>query len=115
MVRVSEPELQTPEEIARPILFDREALIASLEGDERIAALREALDEAEQEMLKQVAYVMVNSGKPVDQRKVDYTRGYFAGARHWLGGRMVVAKTRIAQDLAPEDPNSDPRLKEVDQ
>jgi hypothetical protein len=33
-------EIPTPEAASRPILFDREALIASLEGDERIQALR---------------------------------------------------------------------------
>ena len=82
----------------KPILFDREALIARLEGDERIAALRQALDEAEQEALASIARIMLHSGKEVDQRKVDYTRGYFAGARHWLGGRMTLAQQRIATE-----------------
>src|SRR6187455_2258280 len=35
----------------RPILFDREALIACLEGDERFEALLAALDEAEEDAL----------------------------------------------------------------
>jgi hypothetical protein len=89
----------------KPILFDREALIAGLEGDERIAALREALAAAEEEALANISRIMLHSGKPVDQRKVDFTRGYFAGARHWLGGRMTLAQQRIAQEAlrTPEE------------
>jgi hypothetical protein len=98
-------EIPTPEAASRPILFDREALIASLEGDERIQALREALVEAEEEWLKKAAKSMIVGTKPVDQRKIDYTRGYFAGAKHWLGGRMDVAKSRAAK--APEAEESE--------
>lgn len=101
---VTEPDdLPTPEEVARPILFEREALIARLKNDERIQALREALDEAEQEWLTQVARVMISTTKPVDQRKIDYTRGYFAGAQHWLSGRMSVAEARLATSLEPKE------------
>jgi hypothetical protein len=58
---------------------------------------------------------MIHSGKAVDQRKIDYTRGYFAGAQHWLGGRMQVAQNRLAQEMAPAaDPLVDPRYKESD-
>ncbi len=80
-------------------------MIASLEGDERITALREALAAAEEEALANIARIMLHSGKPVDQRKVDFTRGYFAGARHWLGGRMTLAQQRIAQEAlrTPEE------------
>lgn len=80
----------------RPVLFDQEALIASLDGDERIEALRAALDEAERDALANIARILLHSKKPVDQRKIDFTAGYFAGARHWLGGRMTVAQQRIA-------------------
>ena len=80
----------------RPVLFDIEALIARLEGDERITALREALDAAEKEQMGRIAHLMLHSTKEVDQRKVDYTRGYYAGARYWLGGRMTDAQKRIA-------------------
>lgn len=101
---MSDVELPEPEEVARPILVNREALIASLEGDERIRALREALVEAEDEWLKQVARTFMNSGKPVDQRKVDYTRGYFKGARHWLGARIdVVAPARLQLEAEHEE------------
>ena|SRR6188768_1638776 len=84
----------------RPVLFDREALIASLEDDERITALRAALDEAEQDAMANIARILLGSKKPVDQRKIDFTAGYFAGARHWLGGRMSVAQQRIAAQAA---------------
>ena len=95
-------------EFERPILFDREALIASLAGDERIAALLAALDEAENDALASISRIMLHSTKPVDQRKVDFTRGYFAGARHWLGGRMTVAQQRLAaQALAAETEEAD--------
>ncbi len=86
---MSEPE-------SRPILFDHEALIARLEGDERIAALREALDAAEKEAVERIANLMLHSGKEIDQRKVDFTRGYYAGARYWIGARMTTAQQRIA-------------------
>lgn len=91
----------------RPLLFDREALIASLEGDERIAALRAALADAETEALAHIARLMLNSTKPVDQRKIDYTRGYFAGAKHWLGLRMTIAQKRIAREAFLETEEAD--------
>ena len=103
-------EFQTPDE--RPVLFDREALIAGLEVDERFRALREALDEAEKEFTEHIVKVLLNSGKPVDQRKIDFTRGYFAGARHYVGGRVEVAKQRLANK--PDDPTVDPRHEESD-
>lgn len=87
----------------RPVLFDREALIASLEGDERIAALREALDDAEKKAMEQITKVMLHTTKEIDQRKVDYTRGYFAGARYWLGGRMTTAQQLIAFEALGND------------
>lgn len=91
----------------RPILFDREALIARLEGDERIDALRAALDDAEKDAMASIARILIHSKKPVDQRRIDYTAGYFAGARHWLGGRMSVAQTRIAQEATEETEEAD--------
>ena len=102
--------LQTPDE--RPVLFDREALIAALENHEGFRALREALDEAEKEFTGHIVNVLLMSGKEVDQRKIDFTRGYFAGARHYVGGRVQVAKARLAQ--TPADPMVDPRSKESD-
>jgi hypothetical protein len=49
---------------------------------------------------------MLHSTKPVDQRKVDFTRGYYAGARYWLGARMTDAQTRIAL-MANQTPEED--------
>lgn len=82
--------------------FGTEALIASLEGDERIEALRAALDAAEETALANIAKLMMVSGKPVDQRKIDYTRGYYAGAKYWLGGRMTTAQKRLALEVTAE-------------
>jgi hypothetical protein len=90
----------------RPILFDMEALIASLHGDERIEAAREALALAEKAAMENIANLMLHSTKPVDQRKVDFTRGYYAGARYWLGARMTDAQTRIAL-MANQTPEED--------
>jgi hypothetical protein len=103
-----------PQEVSRDILFDKEALVASLENDERITALRQLLDEAEKRMLEDIARHMIVSKAEVDQRKIDYTRGYFAGARYWLGGRIQTAKTRISTADNTPDPMVDPRLKESD-
>ena len=107
---MSDQEFQTPDE--RPVLFDREALIAGLEGDERFRALREALDDAEREFTEHITKTLLHSGREVDQRRIDFTRGYFAGARHYVGGRITVAKSRTAQ--VPVDPLVDPRSKESD-
>ena len=91
----------------RPILFDHEALIARLEGDERIAALREALDAAEKEALERIARLMLSSTKEVDQRKIDFTRGYYAGARYWIGARMTTAQQRIAMQALQDTEEAD--------
>jgi hypothetical protein len=108
VVAVFDPETSpepTPQEAADPILVNLEGLIASLEGDERIRGLREALDQAEAEWYRLITRHMIHSSKALDQRKIDYTRGYFAGARHWLGGRIEVAKQRLAyeQSLEPKE------------
>jgi hypothetical protein len=84
----------------RPVLFDREALIASLDGDERINALHAALADAERAAVESITKVMLHSTKEIDQRKIDYTRGYYAGARYWTGARMTDAQTRIALSAA---------------
>jgi hypothetical protein len=86
-------EFQTPDE--RPVLFDRETLIAGLEKDERFRALRAALDDSEKEFTEYITRVLLHSSRPLDQRKIDFTRGYFAGAREYTGGRVQVAKTRL--------------------
>lgn len=80
----------------RPVVYDREALIATLEDDERIVALRAALKDAEEEAMARITALLIHSKKPVDQRRIDFTAGYYAGARYWLGARMTDAQTRIA-------------------
>lgn len=95
------------EPVDRPILFDIEALIAELEGDERIAALRTALEAAEKEQMERIAHQILHSKKEVDQRKVDFTRGYFAGARYWLGSRMTDAQKRIALQALQDSEESE--------
>lgn len=105
--RVSE-HVPGVEEAIRPILANREGLIASLENDERFRALHEAVQEAEAAATAHIAKLLLHSTKPVDQRKVDFTRGYFSGLNHWLGGgRIDVAKQRVllmeAQDSEEAD------------
>ena len=96
-------DLTSPEEVSRPILAGHEALIASLKTDERIRALVEALDEAEELWHRRISETLLKMGKPVDQRKIDYTRGYFAGARHYLTGRIDVAQYRLEQSQKESD------------
>jgi len=70
----------------------REALIASLDDHPGMEALREALAEAEDEWFARIARTFLKSQKPVDQRKIDHTRGHFAGASHWLESRVKAAR-----------------------
>ncbi len=70
----------------------REALIATLDEHSGMIALREALAEAEEEWLRRVARTFLKSPKEVDQRKIDYTRGHFVGAQHWVTNRVKAAK-----------------------
>ena len=49
----------------------------------------------------------MTSGKAVDQRHLDYTRGYYDGARFWLSGRIALAQQRVA--LAAKEAGADPR------
>lgn len=107
MVRVSDL-LPGVGEAIRPILASREGLIATLEGDERFRALYEAVQEAEVAATAHISALLLHSTKPVDQRKVDFTRGYFAALNHWLGGgRIDVAKQRILMMEARESEEAD--------
>lgn len=100
-------DFPAPQEVSRPILADHEALIAQLAVDERMRALIQALDEAEAEWHRRISYMMIHSSKEVDQRKVDFTRGYFAGARHYLTGRIDVANERLMRARAEESDASE--------
>lgn len=78
------------------IHFDREALVLALKDDQRWKALQSLLDDAEAAWTEKAYRQIMKGTKPVDQRKVDFMRGYFAGARYWTLGRIKDAETRIA-------------------
>jgi hypothetical protein len=91
----------------REILFDREALIAALKGDERFRALTDAVAESEEKWTQRALALFLGSAKPFDQRKIDFMRGYFAGARYTTGGRITAAEQRMAQSGLHETEESD--------
>ena len=91
------------------IAFGREMEIAALEHSGQLALLREALAEAEAAMAAAVGRNVMTSKREVDQRHLDYTRGYYDGARFWLRGRIALAKQRVALEQAKEAGQTDPR------
>jgi hypothetical protein len=92
----------------RPIAFDREALISSLREDERFRALGEAMAESERHWTETIARQILLSGRPLDQRKVDETRGYFKAVRYMFTGRIDAADQRLAlQANIHQDEESD--------
>lgn len=91
----------------RELLFDREALIVSLKDDERFRALCAAVAEAEERWQRQALHLFTHSTKPLDQRKIDFMRGYHAGARYATGGRISTAEERMAQAGIHETEESD--------
>lgn len=107
MVSLSEivPDPNREETLA----YGRELEIAALEHSAPLALLRETLAEAEAAMAAHVGRNVLGSGKAVDQRQLDYTRGYYDGARFWLAGRIALAKQRVALQQAKESGQSDPR------
>lgn len=42
--------------------------------------------------MTKIASTIRNSRKPVDQRDIDRTNGYFTGAAYWVGERVTKAK-----------------------
>ncbi len=91
------------------LAYGRELEIAALKEAHALNVLRIALAEAEQAMQEMVGSNVMTSGKAVDQRKLDYTRGYYDGARFWLQGRIELAALRVAQAKAAEAEGADPR------
>jgi hypothetical protein len=89
------------------LAFGRELEIAALKGHAGLALLREALAEAEKAMQAQVGHNVMSSGKAVNQRQLDYTRGYYDGARFWLAGRIALAEQRVALQRAKDTGQSD--------
>jgi len=107
VVSLSEPEI-IPEDVDRDetLAYGRELEIAALAHNAALRVLRDALAEAEAEMASIVGRNVLGSGKAVNQRQLDYTRGYYDGARFWLDGRIKLAAHRVAQQSAPA---GDPR------
>jgi hypothetical protein len=89
------------------IAHGRETEIAALQNHAALVLLREALAESEKSMQEMVGHNVMTSGKAVDQRHLDYTRGYYDGARFWLSGRIALAQQRVA--LAAQQAGGDPR------
>jgi hypothetical protein len=90
------------------LAFGREMEIAALEHSSQLAVLREALADAEAEMARVVGRNVMTSNREVNQRQLDYTRGYYDGARFWLAGRIALAKQRVALQEA-KAAGTDPR------
>lgn len=109
MVSLSEPEIVPDVEREEVLAFGREMEIAALEHSGQLALLREALAEAEAAMAAQVGRNVMGSRAEVNQRQLDYTRGYYDGARFWLAGRIALAKQRVALQEAKAEGRTDPR------
>ena len=110
MVSLSDPEIVPEPDREETLAYGRELEIAALKGHAGIALLRAALAEAEQAMQEQVGRNVMTSGKAVNQRQLDYTRGYYDGARFWLAGRIALAEQRVALTKAAEEQRGeDPR------
>jgi hypothetical protein len=110
VVSLSDPEI-IPEETDRAstLAYGRELEIAALHGSAALSTLLAALDEAEEAMQVMVGRNVMRSGKAVNQRQLDYTRGYYDGARHWLQGRIALAAQRVALEQAKQAGRDDPR------
>lgn len=81
---------------------DLEAVIAS--PSEVLTALRQAMETNRTNWKLAFAEGALVSRKPVDQREIDYRRGFFAGADYYLGRRVQIAKSRVARSaLAGEE------------
>jgi hypothetical protein len=117
VVRVSEAEIVPDPERDAALAYGRELEIAALEKNGALAVLRDALAESQAAMEAQVGANVMRSNREVSQRQLDYTRGYFDGARFWLEGRIALAKERVASaERAGDDPRPvgriDPRTGE---
>ena len=97
MVRVSGEVVPNPEEEERQATLDlgREMRIAALAGHDALSVLWDVFEEAQEEMAKAIGRGVLKSGKAVDQRRLDYTRGHADGGRFWLRGRIALAAERV--------------------
>jgi hypothetical protein len=102
----------TPEQIEREttLAYGRELEIAALKGSPALAVMLEALMGTEEGWALKLGGNILRSVKPVDQRQVDFTRGYFAGARYYLQERVTLAQQRVAAyEAAQSGQSDDPR------
>lgn len=92
-----EPEL-TPEDIEREatLAYGMELEIAALKNSPALTVLLKALHATEEGWALKLGSGILHSVKPVDQRQVDFTRGYFAGARYYLQERVSLAQQRVS-------------------
>ncbi len=120
MVSLSDVDIVPEPDREETLAYGRELEIAALATHTAIVVLRESLAEAEAAMQSTVGRNVMTSGKAVDQRHLDYTRGYYDGARHWLAGRIALAQQRVAlhdarageTDPRAAGPDIDPRTGE---
>jgi hypothetical protein len=103
------PEIVPDPDREETLAYGREVEIAALESHVALKVLREALADAERAMQGVVGYNVMTSNKEVNQRQLDYTRGYYDGARFWLSGRIALAAQRVALQAAKEAGVTDPR------
>jgi len=101
----------TPEDIEREatLAYGVELEIAALKGSPALAVLLRALEGTEEGWALKLGGNILRSVKPVDQRQVDFTRGYFAGARYYLRERVTLAQQRVSAYEAEQAGRSDPR------
>lgn len=91
------------------LALGQELEIAALKNNPAVRVLFEALEQTEKEWALRVGLNVLTSPKEVDQRKLDWTRGYFAGARYWLRERITLAEQRVAAHDAAADGHTDLR------
>lgn len=91
------------------LAYGRELEIAALRNSPALKLLLSVMEEAEEEWAQRVGRNILTSTKEVDQRQLDFTRGYFSGARYWLQGRVTLAETRVKQHAEEQAGQTDPR------
>ena len=109
---MSNPDDLTPDEIERrtTLAYGIELEIAALKDNPALAVLMKALMGTEEGWALKLGGDILHSVKPLDQRKVDFTRGYFAGARYYLSERITLAQQRVsAYEAEQAGRNDDPR------
>lgn len=90
-----------PPRVGAPELTDADRDIATLADHPGFVALRAQLDEHERAWGERIARQITSGGKPfdVEKAKLEYTRGYFAGAKN-LVGRVAAAKAMVDAEEA---------------